>query len=183
VLVEEIIMKGRADVAQKVGIPAWKQLVFGKVMPSPKGRAAARAAASAAQTLFAKKIPTGSGLHYRFPEAFGLAGRTVPKLPARGFIESLKPGEASAGDVMLFVGCVFDHVFPNVGRDKVELGDVACCGLHMVPATGSRLSAAFAQPIREKIDPLRCSSGTCSPRRSSGRCGLSSGSPAPLPRG
>ena len=140
VLVEEILMKGRAEVAQRIGIPAWKQFVFGKVLPSPKGRDAARTAASAAQRLFAKKIPTGSGLHYRFPEAFGLAGRTVPKLPRKGFIASLAPGEASTGDVMLFVGCVFDHVFPKVGRASYEsmkasgksiavFRDAACCGL------------------------------------------------------
>ncbi|MBI5343366.1 MAG: (Fe-S)-binding protein [Deltaproteobacteria bacterium] len=151
VLVEEIIMKGRADVARKIGIPAWKQALFGKVMPSPRGRDAARAAASAAQKLFAKKIPTGSGLHYRFPEAFGLAGRTVPKLPARGFVESLKPGEAATGDVMLFVGCVFDHVFPKVGRASYEsmkasgrsiavFRDAACCGLPAM-VSGDRESA------------------------------------------
>ncbi|MBM2829136.1 MAG: 4Fe-4S ferredoxin-type protein, partial [Actinobacteria bacterium] len=70
--------------------------------------------------LFAKKIPTGSGLHYRFPETFGLSGRTIPKLPRKGFIASLKSGEAATGEVMLFVGCVFDHVFPRVGRASYE---------------------------------------------------------------
>jgi glycolate oxidase iron-sulfur subunit len=140
VLVEEIIMKGRADAAREVGIPAWKQVIFGKVMPSPKGREAARAAAAAAQELFAKKIPSASGLHYRFPEKFGFSGRTAPKLPKKGFIASLKPGEAAKGDVMLFVGCVFDHVFPKVGRASYEtmkasgreiavFRDAACCGL------------------------------------------------------
>ncbi len=29
-------------------------------------------------------------------------------------------GEAAAGEVMLFVGCVFDHVFPGVGRAAYE---------------------------------------------------------------
>jgi glycolate oxidase iron-sulfur subunit len=140
VLVEEILMKGRADVAREVGIPAWKQVLFGGVMPSAKKRDAARAAAASAQKLLAKKIPTGSGLHYRFPEAFGFSGRTVPELPPRGFLASLGPGEAAAGDVMLFVGCVFDHVFPRVGKASYDsmkasgeaiavFRDAACCGL------------------------------------------------------
>ena len=34
VLVEEIIMRGRAALAEELGFPAWKQVVFGKVMPS-----------------------------------------------------------------------------------------------------------------------------------------------------
>jgi len=44
VLVEEIIMKGRAALAEELGIPAWKQVVFGKVMPSSAARGAARKA-------------------------------------------------------------------------------------------------------------------------------------------
>lgn len=163
VLVEEILMKGRADVARKIGIPAWKQVLFGKVMPSPRGRDAARAAASAAQKLFAKKIPTGSGLHYRFPEKYGLSGRTVPKLPARGFIASLKPGEAVTGEVMLFVGCVFDHVFPKVGRASYEsmmasgkpiavFRDAACCGL---PAMVSGDRESSLRCAEENVRRLR----------------------------
>jgi glycolate oxidase iron-sulfur subunit len=151
VLVEEILMKGRADVAGRVGIPAWKQVLFGKVMPSPKLREAGRSAAAAAQTLFGRKIPTDSGLHYRFPEAFGRSGRTVPKLPPKGFLASLSPGEGSAGEVMLFVGCVFDHVFPQVGRASYEsmkasgkkiavFRDAACCGLPAM-VSGDRDSA------------------------------------------
>ncbi len=151
VLVEEILMKGRADIAKEIGLPAWKRLLFGKVMPSPGIRAAATAAATAAQRLLAKSIPTGSGLHYRFPEAFGLSGRTLPGFSAKGFIASLAPGEAATGDVMLFVGCVFDHVYPQIGRASYEtmkasgkeiavFRDAACCGLPAM-ASGDRDSA------------------------------------------
>jgi glycolate oxidase iron-sulfur subunit len=120
VLVEEIIMKGRADLAEELGIPAWKQVVFGKVMPSGAAKGVARTAATAAQKLFLSKVPTGSGLHYRFPEKFGLSGRTVPALPEAGFSGSLSPKVAARGEVILFVGCVFDHVFPQVGRAAYE---------------------------------------------------------------
>ena len=163
VLVEEIIMKGRADAAREIGIPAWKQVLFGKVIPSAGKRNAARAAAAAAQKLLAKKIPTGSGLHYRFPETFSLAGRTVPKLPAKGFIASLAAGEAASGDVMLFVGCVFDHVFPQVGRASYEsmkasgksiavFRDAACCGL---PAMVSGDREAARRCAEENVRRLR----------------------------
>jgi len=120
VLVEEIVMKGRADLAEKVGIPAWKSVLFGRVMKSPGAAGIARKAAAAGQRLLPGKISTASGLHYRFPDGLGGKRRTVPKLPARGFIESLGKEEASFGEVMLFVGCVFDHVFPRVGRTAYE---------------------------------------------------------------
>jgi glycolate oxidase iron-sulfur subunit len=152
VLVEEIVMKGRADLAEEVGIPAWKSVLFGRVMKSPGAAGTARKVAAAGQRLLPGKIPTASGLHYRFPEGFGGKGRTVPKLPARGFIESLGKEEATSGDVMLFVGCVFDHVFPRVGRAAYEtvkasgksvavFRDAACCGLPAV-VSGDRRSAA-----------------------------------------
>jgi glycolate oxidase iron-sulfur subunit len=151
VLVEEIIMKGRADLAEEVGIPAWKSVLFGKVMASPGATAAARKAAAAVERLLLSKVPTGSGLHYRFPEGLGAGGRTVPELPARGFVESLRKREAASGEVMLFVGCVFDHVFPQVGRAAYEtvrasgksvavFRDAACCGLPAM-VSGDRRSA------------------------------------------
>jgi glycolate oxidase iron-sulfur subunit len=152
VLVEEIVMKGRADLAEEVGIPAWKRVLFGKVLPSRGRTRAARKAAAAGQRLLPGKIPTASGLHYRFPDGLGGDGRTVPKLPAGGFIESLGKGEAVTGEVMLFVGCVFDHVFPEVGRAAYEtvkasgkpvavFRDAACCGLPAM-VSGDRRSAA-----------------------------------------
>ncbi|GAB4228946.1 MAG: (Fe-S)-binding protein [Deltaproteobacteria bacterium] len=152
VLVEEIVMKGRADLAEEVGIPAWKRILFGRVMASPGATGIARKAAAAGQRLLPRKIPTASGLHYRFPEGFGGEGRTIPKLPDRGFIESLGRGEAVTGEVMLFAGCVFDHVFPQVGRAAYEtvkasgrsvavFRDAACCGLPAM-VSGDRRSAA-----------------------------------------
>jgi glycolate oxidase iron-sulfur subunit len=151
VLVEEIIMKGRADLAEEVGIPVWKSVLFGKVMASPGATGTARKAAAAAERILLQKIPTASGLHYRFPEGMRAGGRTVPELPARGFIESLGKGEAARGEVMLFVGCVFDHVFPQVGRAAYEtvrasgksvavFRDAACCGLPAM-VSGDRRSA------------------------------------------
>ena len=151
VVVEEIVMKGRADLAEEVGIPAWKSVLFGKVMASPGATGAARKAAAAAERLLLEKVPTESGLHYRFPEGFGGGGRTVPELPARGFVESLGKREAVAGEVMLFVGCVFDHVFPQVGRaaygtvkasgkSVAVFRDAACCGLPAM-VSGDRASA------------------------------------------
>lgn len=163
VLVEEIIMKGRADVARKVGIPAWKQVLFGRVMPSPRKRNAARAGAAAAQKLLASRIPTRSGLHYRFPDQFGLSGRTLPELPPQGFIDSLAPGEAQTGEAMLFVGCVFDQFFPQVGRAAYEsmkasgkeiavFRDAACCGLPAM-VSGDRESALRC--VTENVRRLR----------------------------
>lgn len=163
VLVEEIVMKGRADLAEELGIPAWKRIVFGRVLPSPGAKGAIRGAASAAQKLLLRRVPTGSGLHYRFPEAFGLSGRTVPGLPRESFSGSLGPGEAVRGEAMLFVGCVFDHVFPQVGRASYEtlkasgkgiavFRDAACCGLPAM-VSGDRESALRC--VEDNVRALR----------------------------
>ena len=152
VLVEEIVMKGRADLAEEVGIPAWKSVLFGGVMTSPAATGIARKAVAAGQRLLPGKIPTASGLHDRFPEGLGGHRRTVPKLPAKSFLESLGKGEAVTGEVMLFVGCVFDHVFPRVGRAAYETVEAsgksvavfraaACCGLPAM-VSGDRRSAS-----------------------------------------
>jgi len=151
VLVEEIVMKGRADLAEEIGIPAWKSVLFGKVMASAAATGIARKAGAAAERLLLSRVPTASGLHYRFPEGVGAGGRTLPELPARGFIESLGKREAVAGEVMLFVGCVFDHVFPQVGgaayktvkasgKSVAVFRDAACCGLPAM-VSGDRASA------------------------------------------
>ncbi len=151
VLVEEIVMKGRADLAEEIGIPAWKRIVFGTILPSRGAKGALRGAASVGQKLLPGRVPTGSGLHYRFPERFGLDGRTVPEIPRQGFLESLAPAEGLRGEIMLFVGCVFDHLFPQVGRASYEtlkasgkeiavFRDAACCGLPAM-VSGDRGSA------------------------------------------
>jgi len=150
VLYEELVMRARADLADEVGVPAWKSILFGKVMPSDATMRTLRKAGAAAERIFMKKVPSGSGLHYRFPAGF-LDGRTIPKLPAKGFIESLGKGEATSGDVMLFVGCVFDHMYPDVGRAAYEtmkasgkpvavFREAACCGLPAI-VSGDRKSA------------------------------------------
>jgi glycolate dehydrogenase iron-sulfur subunit len=162
VLVEEIIMKGRASLAEELGIPAWKQVVFGKMMPSSAAKGVARKAGAAAQKLLLRRVPTESGLHYRFPERFGFEGRTVPGLPGTSFRESLDPGEALRGEVILFVGCVFDHVFPGVGRAAYEtlllsgkgisvFRGEACCGL---PALVSGDRRAALRCIEENVKRL-----------------------------
>jgi len=139
---EEIAMRGRAALAEELGVPAWRRVLLGGVARSPRAAAAARAAAAGAQRLLPGRIPTASGLHYRFPEGLSPGGRTLPRLPARGFTESLPrdEGHPTPGSVLLFTGCVFDHVFPEVGRAAYEtvkatgapvavLREAACCGL------------------------------------------------------
>ncbi len=163
VLVEEIVMKGRADLAEELGIPAWKQIVFGRILPSRAAKGALRGAAVVAQRFLPSRIPTGSGLHYRFPERLGLEGRTLPEFPRKSFMESLAPGEAVRGEVTLFVGCVFDHVFPQVGRASYEtlkasgrdvavFRDAACCGL---PAMVSGDRASALRCVEDNLRALR----------------------------
>jgi glycolate oxidase iron-sulfur subunit len=160
--VEEIVMAGRAALAEALGLSAWKRVLFGTVMPKRRAVGAVRTAAAAAQRLLPGRIPTASGLHYRFPEAFGFSGRTLPAIPAASFTGSLAPGEALRGDVVLFAGCVFDHLLPQVGRAAYEtvrvsgkavavLRDAACCGL---PAMAAGDRAGAVRCVEENVRRL-----------------------------
>lgn len=160
--VEELLMKGRAVLAEALGIPAWKRILLGRGIDSPAARAAARLAGAAAQRLLLGRVPTASGLHYRFPEAFGLSGRTLPALPRESLTGSRLPGEAERGEVTLFAGCVFDHVFPEVGRAAFETIRLAgnsvsvyrggaCCGL---PALASGDRGAALRSVEENLRRL-----------------------------
>lgn len=165
--VEEILMKGRAALAEELGIPAWKRVLFGKGIGSSAAKGAARLAGAAGQRLLLRRIPTASGLHYRFPEAFGHPGRTLPAFPRRSLTGFRLPGEAERGEVILFAGCVFDHVLPEVGRAAFETirrtgrsvsiyRGGACCGL---PAMVSGDRAAALHSAEENIRHL-AGSGT-----------------------
>ncbi len=165
--VEEIVMRGRARIAEEIGIPAWQRIVLGRVLPSPKARGAGRRAGSLVQRFLAR-IPTESGLHYRVPGTFGAGGRTVPALPRRGFSGSLPAGQGIRGEVVLFPGCVFDHLFPEVGRAAYEtmrlsgrtvsvFRDAPCCGL---PAMASGDFAAARRGARENLRRLLDSAAT-----------------------
>jgi len=160
--VEELLMKGRAALAEELGLPAWKRVLFGKVIDSSAGKEAARLAGAAGQRILLRRVPTASGLHYRFPEAFGLAGRTLPALPRESLTGSRLPGESERGEVTLFVGCVFDHVLPEVGRAAYETirrtgkrvsvyRGGGCCGL---PAMVSGDRAAALSSVEENLRRL-----------------------------
>jgi glycolate oxidase iron-sulfur subunit len=160
--VEEIVMAGRADLAEALGLSAWMRVLFGAVLPAPRALGAARVAAAAAQRILPGRIRTASGLHYRLPEALGLSGRTLPAIPAASFTGSLAPGEALRGDVVLFAGCVFDHLVPQVGRAAYDtirasgkavavLRDAACCGL---PAMAAGDRAAAVRSVEENVRRL-----------------------------
>lgn len=161
VAVEEIVMRGRARIAEEIGIPAWQRIVLGRVLPSPGARGAGRKAASLVQRFLAR-VPSESGLHYRVPGRLARGGRTVPALPRRGFAESLPAGEALRGEAVLFPGCVFDHLFPEVGQAAYEtmrrsgktvavFRDAACCGL---PAMASGDFEAARRAARENLRRL-----------------------------
>jgi len=160
--VEELLMKGRAALAEEVGIPAWKRVLSGAITGSPAAKDAARLAGAAGQRLLLRRVPTASGLHYRFPEVFGLSGRTLPALPGDSLTGARLPGEAERGEVTLFVGCVFDHVLPEVGRAAFETirsagrsvslyRGGACCGL---PAMVSGDRAAALKSVEGNIRHL-----------------------------
>lgn len=166
VAVEEILVAGRVRLAEKMGLSAWKRLLFGGMLPSASIRGAIGAAGGFTQKLLLSKVPTESGLHYRFPDTARFHGRTLPALPSKGFVASLPAEEAIRGDAMLFVGCVFDIVMPEIGRAAYETmkasgasvrvpRETACCGLPAL-ASGDREAALVS--VTRNISLIRAES-------------------------
>lgn len=176
--VEEVVMKGRAAFSEVAGQEAWKSLLFGTVLPSPWTTRTLRRVGRTFQK-FLDKVPSTSGLRYRLPAFLAEAGRTLPEIPSKGFVESLNPDEAVVGDVTLFVGCVFDHLFPAVGRAAYEtvaevvqgkekvavLRDAPCCGLPALVSgdidSARSLAAEGIRRLAARIGPIVFPCGSC----------------------
>ena len=103
---------------------------------------------AALQNLFLKKIPEESGLLLRFPLPYLDERRFIPPLAKDSFLALHSGWVRAEKEVMrvgLFVGCVTNYLFPNIGKAVVDVfprrgisvfipENQYCCGL---PAFGS----------------------------------------------
>ncbi len=134
----EIFSSARADIASREGMSFGKK-AFLAATSFPAG------VISVASTLWdiagkrlLKKIPSESGIFYRLPSFLSGEGRIVPGLAGHPYIErhGISSAEARTKSFVLFTGCVFNYVYPEVlentplsrlGVNPPE-GQV-CCGL------------------------------------------------------
>ena len=103
---------------------------------------------AALQGLFLKKVPEESGLRLRFPLPYLDERRFIPSLAKDSFLEVQSGWVRAEKEVLrvgLFVGCVTNYLFPNIGKAAVDVfvrrgisvyipEKQYCCGL---PAFGS----------------------------------------------
>lgn len=100
--------------------------------------------------LAAEKIPSSSGIFYRFPTLASKGNRMFPEIPRRSFLDRWgKSAEDIAGEEpdLLFTGCVFNYIYTDVldgtygtirgNHERLNFAapaDQVCCGL---PALGA----------------------------------------------
>jgi glycolate oxidase iron-sulfur subunit len=145
---EEIIRQARSLLAKKKGLSLPKKAIFQYLLDSESFMDLLLKGGTSLQHLFLKKIPEESGLRLRFPVPFLDKRRLIPPL-APDFFLDLHSGwfraEQETMRVGLFVGCVTNYLFPQIGRSALDLflrrgisvfipESQHCCGL---PAFGS----------------------------------------------
>ena len=118
---------------------------------------------AALQGLFLKKVPEESGLRLRFPLPYLDERRFIPSLAKDSFLEVQSGWVRAEKEVMrvgLFVGCVTNYLFPDIGKAAVDVfvrrgisvyipENQYCCGL---PAFGSgdEETPAVARPEKHR---------------------------------
>ncbi len=143
--VDRVVMATRAVIAESIGLPAAKKVVFDLLANHQSTLGLACAAGSVTSALWGKRIPHDSGLNLRFPLP-GLSGdRVLPRPAARPFrsrVPEFRPADGSKMTVAFFTGCYINHVTPSVGMDTLSLlsragvsvripRDQQCCGTPM----------------------------------------------------
>lgn len=134
--VDRVVMATRAVVAESIGLPAAKKVVFDLLANHQSTLSLACAAGSVTSSLWGKRVPQDSGLNLRFPLA-GLAdGRVFPRPAARSFrgrVPQFQPAEGPKMTVAFFTGCYINHVAPFVGMDTLSLLRRAGVSVHIPP--------------------------------------------------
>lgn len=143
--VDRVVMATRAVIAESIGLPAAKKVVFDLLANHQSTLGLVCAAGGVTSPLWGKRIPQDSGLNLRVPLP-GLSGdRVLPRPAARSFrsrVPEVRPAEGSKMTVAFFTGCYINHIAPSVGMDTLSLlnragvsvripRDQQCCGTPM----------------------------------------------------
>jgi len=148
--VAEIVRSMRAEAAKKLGLSPITKLVFRRVLPNRRLYNLAIRLASIAQRL----LPRQRHGKLRHLPLFFRGERTVPPLVRRTFLERARgyePLPDAEQRVGLFVGCLINYVYPEVGEAVIRLlnrygidvvvpPDQVCCGAPVI-AMGDEVAA------------------------------------------
>jgi glycolate oxidase iron-sulfur subunit len=148
--VAEIVRSMRAEAATDLGLSPLTRLVFRRVIPNRRLYNFAIRFASIAQRL----LPRQRHGKLRHLPLFFRGERSVPPLARRTFLEQAReyePLKDAEHRVGLFVGCLINYVYPEVGEAVVRLlnrygidvvvpPDQVCCGAPVI-AMGDQVAA------------------------------------------
>ncbi len=145
---DEIIREARSLLVKEKGLSLPKKAIFQYVLDSTYLMPLLLKGGATLQNLFLRKIPEESGLRLRFPLPYLDERRFIPPLADDSFLELHSGWVHAEKEVMrvgLFVGCVTNYLFPNIGKAALDVflrrgisvfipENQYCCGL---PAFGS----------------------------------------------
>lgn len=145
---DDIIRQARSLLVNDRGLSLPKKAIFQYLLDSTYLMPMLLKGGAALQGLFLKKVPEESGLRLRFPLPYLDERRYIPPLAKDSFLEMRSGWVRAKKEVMrvgLFVGCVTNYLFPDIGRAAVDVfvhrgisvyipEKQYCCGL---PAFGS----------------------------------------------
>ena len=138
----------RALRVQGKGLSLPKWLIFRIILRSPYLLPSFLRTGSLVQGLVFKRVPSESGLHFRFSLPYLDKNRWLPSIATPFFLDRLPEeteGEGKRKKIALFSGCSINYLFPSIGEATVRLlgrngfsvtlpKRQTCCGL---PAYGS----------------------------------------------
>jgi glycolate oxidase iron-sulfur subunit len=163
---DDIIRQARSLLVNDKGLSLPKKAIFQYLLDSKHLMPMLLKGGAALQGLFLKKVPEESGLRLRFPLPYLDERRFIPSLAKDSFLE-LQSGwvraEKEVLRVGLFVGCVTNYLFPNIGKAAVDVflrrgisvyipEKQYCCGL---PAFGSGDEETPQSLARKNIEAFR----------------------------
>ncbi len=178
----EIFLKARAIIAQYLGLPFSKKLVFKKILSNPRRFNFILKMAVPFQKIFFKTEKNAQGTSCARMISPLLKDRHIIPLKTQPFNKTLLNKDFRVGGkgvkVAFFVGCLIDKAFPNIAHSVVDVlryfnaqvfipSDQGCCG---IPAIANGDLPTFKTLVnlnvdlfsKEKFDYLVTACATCS---------------------
>ncbi len=179
--VDRVVMAARAFVAEAIGLPGAKRLVFDALAEHRGVLGLACAAGALTAPLWSSRVAPESGLRLRFPLVPGIpADRVLPRPAARPFLSQvprMRHVSGSTRTVAFFVGCYVNYILPPVGRDVLSLlgragvsvnlvKEQRCCGTPMaasgdLPRALRLMEANVRALLAAKPDAVVVACATC----------------------
>lgn len=163
VKVLDIFIKARAILAGYMGLAPWKKVVFRGLLSKPGFFNRILAWGTRFQGIFIKPVDDllgSSCSRFLSPLLKGRHVKPLAPVPLHRQVPALDtPSGASGLKVALFVGCLIDKIFPQVGEAVLKTLDhhgvgvflppnQGCCG---IPALSSGDSEAFDRLVRHNL--------------------------------